>query len=238
MEHIIKKGSPEWRELFYDNDTAAFWGESEKIDTLYARGDLSALLDESRPKVIVTGTRDPKDADMYAVQQVMRALAANPYRPVVLSGLAIGTDTQVNSIALRYGIPTVAVLPCWLGNIYPFANKTLAERIASTPECALLSQFPEGTLPDATKMISRNKTMAMIADTAVITSAKKVGSPYIVGRLMFQRGRVCYAVPGRPGEINSEGCNYLIKEGVCRILPDFEELEDIYVMRKSNEYKE
>ena len=235
----IRKGSASWRELFYDTDPTASWGPNWDTDALRAMGDLSALLDEGRPKVLVAGTRDLDCYGKEAVHRVVGALAANPLRPVVVSGLAFGTDTLAHELALEAGLPTVAVLPTGLDTVYPYCNRDLARQIASTPGCALLTQFKDGTAPMAVNFLARNMTMAMITDIAVIPQTKVKGGAIVAARYMHERRRRVFAVPGRLGDVRSAGCNLLIERNIAEIYTEgYTEpfLKGLSVLRKSSEY--
>lgn len=233
MEKTICEGSPEWSLLFNDSNPNEYRKEDGELNKLFINGDLSALLDQERPKILVTGTRDMMAKDREAVRRTMNALAMNICKPVIISGLAVGTHTEVHELALSFGLPTIAVLPSSLSDIYPHRNLALAERIIKTKECALVSQFPPGTLPTNVRVIQRNWTMAMLSDAAVITSSKKKGGTVLTARMMYDLNRLTYAVPGRPDDRNSQGCNDLIRQGMAQILNDYDELKGIHLIRKN-----
>lgn len=230
----IKRGSAQWRELFHYCDPSIL----DKLNTeaLYAKGDLSALLDPERPKVLVTGSREAEQEDEKTIKHIIRALAVNPARPVVISGLAVGSDTVVHTAALTMGVPTIAVLPCGLeAPVYPSRNTELANKITGRPGCALLTQFPGAQFPSAINCMLRLHTMTMLSDFAVIACSRKKGSSLVCARLLYDFGRKVFAVPGAISDIMHKGCNNLIHDHIAEILCDFNELESISVMRKSNE---
>jgi len=239
MKKTYAKGSPEWRELFYDNDVRAMMTPEHEFNSVDILGDISALVDPERPKVLITGTRNMSLYGASAVRDVINALAENPNTPVVVSGLAVGIDTSVHRAALEAGLPTVAVLPSGIDTVYPAMNQRLAEKIISKAGCCLLSQFPEGTKPNATNMLLRRKVMAMISDVAVIPETAIKGAAMLIAYYMDERNRRVFAVPGRLGDIQSEGCNQLIERNVAEIYTgeygrSF--LKNLSVLRKSNEY--
>lgn len=237
MQNIItiKKGSAEWRDLFYDCNTDDWYRNG--TDTLYAKGDLSALLDQNRPKLLVTGTRLVEPEDIKTTKRIVRALADNPYKPVIISGLAVGSDTIIHSEALAAGVPTVAVLPCGPeAPVYPLRNTDLANEISATPGCALLTQFPGAEYPSAVNCLLRNHTMAMISDFGIVTACRKKGSAIVCARLLHERDRRVFAVPGAILDITHKGCNKLIYDKIADILCDYDDLKDICAMRKSNSY--
>lgn len=238
MKKTITKGSPEWRELFYDNDVTNTMTPAHDFDSFDVLGDISALIDPERPKVLVTGTRNMTSYGVDAVQNIISALAENAYSPVVISGLAVGIETSVHRAALQAGLSTVAVLPCGTNLIYPAINRRLADEIASKTGCCLLSQFPEGTKPNAANMLIRRKFMAMISDVAVIPETAIKGSAMLMAYYMDKRNRRVFAVPGRYSDLQSEGCNQLIEKGIAEILtPGYMNfLKEFHITRKKDEY--
>ena len=223
----IKPNTPEWKALFGEEDFQMHFHQCEVPTEIYTDGDLSALLDPSRPRVVLTGTRDNRAWEPHIILEVVSKLASLPCKPVIISGLAIGTDAHVHKYALELGLPTVAVMPTGLDKIYPFANEGLAERIRNTPGCALLTQFPVNTAPMALNFLARNTTMAMLADVGIVLFSKKKGGSMIVARKMVDLGKPVWAVPGRLDDVNSAGCNDLIRQGYAIILSDVSDLENI-----------
>lgn len=214
----ITKDSPLWKSIFRGPDPSGCERRPERTDCLFAEGDLSALCDTSRPKVLVIGCRDAGGQHLSAIPVLMRHLAANPARPVIVTGLAAGTDTAVTEAALSLELATVAVLPSPLDLIYPASNRGLARRLASKPGCALLSQFPTGTEPSALTILGRNSTKALLSDAAILTSSRSRGGATDAARMTDRLSRPIYAVPGGPDDSRSEGCNRLIAEGRAKLL--------------------
>jgi DNA processing protein len=165
----------------------------------------------------LTGTRDMSPYGRECVNTFLRYISGQKNAFAVVSGLAVGTDTCLHQGALEMGINTVAVLPTGLDAVYPSANKALAERIASTPGCALLSCFPTQTLPEPTNMIRRNHVIAGMALETYVTETKHAGGAAITARLARQYDRKVYAFPGRIDDERSRGCNELIREKTARL---------------------
>ena len=218
METIVK-GSLQWDTLFRGIDPEKVFTESyPKFDRLHAEGDLSALLDPSRPKVLIAGSRDLTLMEQTVIPVVMAHLAKNPAKPVIISGFAVGNDTIVHTTALSSGLATVAVLPTGLDTIYPACNKDLARKMASTPWCALLTQFPEGTEPKVTNFLARNNTAALLSDLMIITFSKEKGGAMLTATMMNLLERPVYALPGRLNDEHSRGSNRLIASGKATLL--------------------
>lgn len=217
----------DWELVFRDRKEMAEKLGSSHTDAKHVRfeGDLSPLLDINRPRIAVVGTRHIVPAAKYYINRIVSILGrvTEEERPIVVSGLAIGTDTAVHTAALSHGVPTVAVVATGLDNDYPLQNKGLASMLRSTSGCGILSQFPDGTAPMALNFLERNKTIVMMSDAVIIPAARAKGGSLVIAKIAHEWGIPVYAIPGRPEDIWATGCNDLIRQGIASPLINFEE---------------
>ncbi|MBO4263862.1 MAG: DNA-processing protein DprA, partial [Bacteroidales bacterium] len=94
--------------------------------------------------VAVIGTRDISPYGKAVTEQLVAALAGAGVRPCIVSGLAFGVDITAHEAALARGLPTIAVLPVGIDEVYPWRHRDSAARIAAAPDSALVSDFPPG----------------------------------------------------------------------------------------------
>lgn len=182
----------------------------------------------SRTAVAVVGTRNMSSYGKDCCRAIVESMARSEARPIIVSGLAIGIDITAHLTALECGLPTVAVLPTGIDSIYPARHRAIAERIASTPGCALVSDYPTGTAPVALNFLRRNRIIAGMGASTVLVESRVRGGGMMTARLAAGYGREVFAVPGRMEDYASGGCNLLIHEkiaeplisidGVCRDL--------------------
>ena len=76
----------------------------------------------------------------------------------------------------------------------------------------LLTDFPSGTNPDRQNFIRRNRIVAGLADATIVIESAEKGGSLITADIAFSYGRDVYAFPGRVTDINSKGCNSLIRQ--------------------------
>jgi DNA processing protein len=90
----------------------------------------------------------------------------------IVSGLAIGVDTQAHKAALKNNSKTVAILPSSLDNIVPYQNKELAFQIVENGGL-LLSEYPIGSSKkiESSNYIQRNRLQAGISDAVFIAQS-------------------------------------------------------------------
>ena len=223
MITTIKKNTLEWAKLIKDNYPGPKGADGKETDTIYIKGDPSLLLAPEaarRPRVAVVGTRDIDSYGRQAVCDIITALSKREDKPIIVSGLAFGVDQYAHRFALQTGLPTVAVLPTGLDKIYPLQHENLAADIASTEGCCLVTQFPDKTAPIAVHFIWRNHLITHLADAVIVVESKTKGGAMVIARLAQEEDIPVFAVPGRMGDLRSEGCNQLIREGIAEILYD------------------
>ncbi len=130
---------------------------------------------------------------------------------VVVSGGAYGIDGAAQWAALEAGGKSYAVLGCGVDICYPSEHRRLFERLEENG--ALISEFPPGTRPMPTHFPMRNRIISGLSDAVVVIEAKKKSGSLITADYALDQGRQVYAVPGRPDDKISEGCNELISQG-------------------------
>ncbi|MBO4428160.1 MAG: DNA-processing protein DprA [Bacteroidales bacterium] len=178
---------------------------------LYFRSssDIATVLGRS-PAVGVVGTRDISPYGREWTPKLVRAMSECRDKPVIVSGLAYGVDASAHIAAMDSGLPTVAVLPVGIDDIYPKQHARLAERIESTPGCAIITDYPPGTGPTPNTFLRRNRIIAGLSNAVLITESKIHGGGLITCHLASEYGREVYALPGRIDDPRSAGCNALI----------------------------
>ena len=163
--------------------------------------------------VSVVGTRDISPYGREWCERLVSRLAEVPAaeRPVIVSGLAIGTDICAHRTALECGLPTIAVMATGPDDIYPGRHRAVAERICSTEGSALITDYPPGTAPLAIHFLRRNRIIAGLSGATVLIESKIKGGGMMTARLADSYNRDVFALPGRVDDVRSQGCNSLIR---------------------------
>lgn len=168
--------------------------------------------------VAVVGTRDISPYGEQWCRDMVREMAGSGAQPVIVSGLAYGTDIIAHRTALECGLPTVAVMATGIDSIYPSRHRDFAEKLSGTPGCALVSDYPPGTSPVALNFLRRNRIIAGLSDSTILVESDVRGGGMVTCRQAFSYDRSVYALPGRGDDRRSRGCNHLIREGVAEII--------------------
>ena len=135
----------------------------------------------------------------------------------VFSGLAYGIDSVAHVAAINAGRPTGAVLAHGLDTIYPAAHRNLAKEII-TKGGALISEYPSKITPYRSRFLERNRIVASLSDATIVIESEIKGGAMSTANTAFSYSREVFAVPGRPSDVMSSGCNYLIRKNKAHIL--------------------
>lgn len=157
--------------------------------------------------VAMVGARKCTDYGLTTTQRLIQEMVSD--KPLIVSGLAYGIDTAAHQTAVDSGLSTVAVLGHGLDVIYPNQNRLLAKRILDSGG-ALLTEYPLYTKLNAAYFPARNRIVAAMSDATVVVESAERGGGLITANMANGYHREVFAVPGRLGDILSEGCNNLI----------------------------
>ncbi len=173
-----------------------------------------------RDSISIVGTRDLSPYGKDWTERIVGAISRSNSKPVIVSGFAMGVDITAHLAALAFGLPTVAVIPVGIDDIYPQRHRTVAEKMLRTPGCAIVTDFPPGTSPVAFNFLRRNRIIAGMSRATILTESKARGGGTMTARLAASYGRELFCLPGRIDDLRSAGCNILIKEQLAEAIAD------------------
>lgn len=177
----------------------------------------------SLPCISIVGTRDISPYGKEWCERIVRGIA-DAGKACIVSGLALGVDITAHMAALACGLPTIAVMPTGIDEVYPYSHRIPAGKIASSTGSALITDFPPGTRAQAFTFLRRNRIIAAMSSSTVLIESKARGGGMITARLASGYGRNVFCVPGRMDDIRSQGCNFLIQEKIAEIIGSVESL--------------
>lgn len=167
--------------------------------------------------VAFVGTRRATAQGRAFVREAVPGLAAICPGISIVSGLALGIDAFAHEAALQSGLPTIGVVAHGLNRLYPPANRELANRMLEKGG-AVMTEYPFATGIHRRHFLERNRLIAGLAEgTVIVESALKGGA---LSTAAHSRGiaRPVMAVPGRPRDEASAGCNALIARGEAQLV--------------------
>jgi len=172
----------------------------------------------------VVGSRKMTRYGQEACDFLIHGLAGYPI--VIVSGLAIGTDTIAHKSALDTGLPTIAIPGSGLDRavLHPQSNYRLADHILET-DGALLSELPPTAPAGIHTFPRRNRIMAGLSKAILIVEAGEKSGTLITARLGLDYNREVGVVPGSIFSPQSHGTNQLIRQGATPITSSADILE-------------
>ena len=177
-------------------------------------------------RIAVVGTRDITPYGREWCVRTVAGLSRSKEKPVIVSGLALGTDFCAHKAALESGLATIGVMATGPETVYPHRHREFAERLCETPGCALVTDYPPGTAPLAVHFLRRNRIIAGLSDSTILIESKIKGGGMMTCRLAFSYSRDVYALPGRADDLRSQGCNILIRSKIAEPLTSVEDLTE------------
>lgn len=173
---------------------------------LYYYGDLDIISVYSN-NVSIVGSRECSEYGSRKTIELASGLAMKNF--TIVSGLAIGVDAIAHQAAIDSGGKTAAVLGCGIDYCYPLTNLHLKNEIKKNH--LLISEYPGYTEPRPEFFPIRNRIIAGLSKTVIITEAAyKSGS--LITALLALRGNADLMCVPYSSDSNSE-CNRLIMHG-------------------------
>ena len=196
---IVKKG-----DIDYPDKLLRIKDAPERI---YVRGKLP---DSNKKTVAIVGARNCTDYGSTLAKTIARILSINDVQ--IISGLAMGIDTQGHIGAIEVERPTFAVLGCGVDICFPSHNSNVYERIL---DCGggILAEVEIGTPPIPYNFPLRNRIISGLSDIVIVVEARDKSGSLITTDFALEQGKTIFACPGRVGDSLSRGTNNLIKQG-------------------------
>lgn len=190
---------------------------------LFGAGD-PALLEAltSDRAVTIVGSRRAGAYGREVARELARLLAGSGL--VVISGLALGVDSEAHEGALAGGGETVAVLGTGPERAYPRSRRRLYESIRAGG--LVISELPPGTPTFRWMFPARNRVMAALGGITVVVEAAERSGSLITAEMAIEAGRQVGAVPGPVTSWRSSGTNRLLADGAA-VIRDARDVLDV-----------
>ncbi len=143
---------------------------------------------------------------------------------LVVSGMALGIDGVAQRAALDAGAHTIAVLGCGIDRVYPPGHRDLMTRIAR--HGTLISEYPPGTPPVGAHFPVRNRIISGLSLGALVVEADLKSGAMITANHARKQARDVFALPGKVGEMNSDGTLKLLASGAKMVTGGVDILEE------------
>ncbi|MCY2686583.1 DNA-processing protein DprA [Salinimicrobium sp. TH3] len=178
---------------------------------LFQRGNIDLI---NKKILSIVGTRRATTHGVAFVEKFIEELA--PLDPVIVSGFAYGIDIAAQKAAMKYNLQTIGCLAHGLNQIYPGVHQ---KYIAGVEENGgFLTDFWSTDIFDRNNFLKRNRIIAGLSEATVVIESAEKGGSLVTADIANSYNREVFAVPGRPTDLQSKGCNMLIKSQQAHVL--------------------
>jgi len=159
--------------------------------------------------VSIVGSRSISDYGKRVIEKFIRDLL--PYKPVIVSGYMYGSDYYAHYFALKYGLTTLAVIPCGVTTKLLRHNPDIYEEVLSNG--CFISEYPGDTAPNKWDFVLRNRIIAGLSKRVFIVEAAEKSGTLTTANYAFSFGRDIYICPTSIFNHNFSGVYSLYKRG-------------------------
>jgi DNA processing protein len=171
----------------------------------------------------VVGTRNATTRGKEMCDKIIGGLAIGHPDLIIVSGLAYGIDIASHKAALANNLQTIGVLGHGFKTTYPSVHASTAK--AMIDKGGLLTDFLSDALPERNNFIKRNRIIAGLSDATLVVESGITGGALITTDIANSYNRDVFAVPGRPDDQWSVGCNSLIKNNKASLTECSDDIE-------------
>jgi DNA processing protein len=203
----------------------------EPVEVLYYSGNLDYL---STRSVAIVGTRHPTPEGLKRTSKLVNLLVQDRF--TIVSGLAMGIDTQAHTTAIEAGGKTIAVIGTPMNTVYPKTNEELQKKIAK--EHLLISQVPfyrysqQGINGNKLFFPERNKTMSALSEATIIIEAGETSGTLVQARAALQQGRHLFILESCFQNKQISWPEKFLKQGAIRV-KEYSDIQKVLLNEKT-----
>lgn len=153
----------------------------------------------------------------------------------VVSGFTRGVDFTAHSLAVAHGVPTVAVLPCGIEEMYPYSSRNLYEEILCGGG-SIVSEFVGNEPPREWMFVKRNRIVAGLCKAILFVEAGEKSGSLITYNYAKSYSRRILAVPGDIFKDSTKGICQILREGAKPVFSGCDINEELGLSRSSNAF--
>lgn len=181
--------------------------------------------------ISIVGTRRATNSGLAFVEKFLEDI--KPLDPVITSGFAYGIDIAAQRAAIKFGLQTVGCLAHGLNQMYPAIHAVYAREVENNG--GFITDFWSTDTFDRRNFLKRNRIIAGISEATVVVESAEKGGSLVTADIANSYNREVFAVPGRPTDAMSRGCNMLIKQQKAHLLSSAADL--VYMLNWKVEKK-
>lgn len=211
LKNTLEKKNIKTVTIFDDDYPANLKNIYDPPVLLYYKGKLRKSDEFS---VSVIGTRYPTEYGRNVCLNLVKELSG--MKIPIISGMAKGIDSVSHLSALSNDNLTYAILGSGVDVVYPAENRKLYQEICERG--VVISEYEPGAKPDKVNFPRRNRIISGISLGTIIIETGIRGGSMITAELAIDQNKEIFAVPGSIYSKRSEGANFLIKQGMAKLI--------------------
>jgi len=157
---------------------------------LYYKGNFNEGIFENC--LAVVGSRKMSPYGERAMEKIFSTLSS---KITIVSGFMHGVDAEAHRKALKFGLNTIAVMPCGINLIHPKDQNNLYKEILNAGGL-VLSEFEGYFEPKVWTYPRRNRIVAGLSTAVLVIEAALESGSLITARMAHSFGRHVLVVPG------------------------------------------
>lgn len=204
---------------------------------LYVKGDISQTENFNNSSDLffaIVGTRTPTPYGQQVAKKFAYELAKAGF--IIVSGMAIGIDSEAHKAAIDAEGKTIAVLGCGVDIVYPAVNGYLYEKIIKTGGL-IISEFPPGQMVQKGLFVARNRLISGLSMGVLVVEGAKDSGSLITARYAGEQGKEVFAPPGPLTSEMSAAPNLLIRQG-ARLVTSISDILEEFNLKLAPKKKE
>lgn len=178
---------------------------------LFVKGTLPPL---TGLKVAIVGTRQPSTVGRQTAFSFAHTLTQQ--KALIVSGGAVGVDTQAHKGALQAGGMTICVLGH--GILFHYANGNDSLRSEIVLHGALVSEYPPDSSIQRYSFSNRNRLITALSDCTLVIEAGANSGSLVTAAYAAEQNKPLFAVPGSLDNPQAIGTNNLLRMGAVMTL--------------------
>lgn len=191
---------------------------------IYLKGNANVISIERL--IAIIGTREPTEFGKRAGFHLSQYFTESGFS--VVSGLALGCDTEAHKASLANEGKTIAVLAHGLDEVYPKENRELSEDILAKGGC-LVSEYPPGIKPFKSFFVERDRIQIGLSKALVVVESDLKGGSMHTVQFALEQSKKIGCLAGHPERLSNHpktlGTYNLIDSGKAFRLSNKQEID-------------
>lgn len=195
---------------------------------LYTEGNIDLLKTNA---IAIIGSRHCSEEGRKIARKMAKELAIQGI--TIVSGLAVGIDSEAHKGALEVGGNTIAVLGSGLNKFFPEENLQLFQEIKQRG--LVVTEYSENVKVKPGYFLKRNRIVSGLSLGVLVVEAAHRSGTSVTAKLALEQGRKVFSIPHDINNYLGVGTNRLISKGAKLVTNSREIIEEFNFLKYDKE---